>query len=290
MGPSKYDKYFVSGHKQNETKWSYRQEFDSAVAKIDADVIPGAFHFYAHWIKPQHGFHFVHNAHTHPYTEVLGCIGTNPDDPMDFGNQFEIHFGHGFERHVNDKPGLVYIPAGFVHGPILWRIKKPMLGLGCLFGPLDVCEDDDGLIDFSEVFETNKYGKYIISTPKTEETQKRFKNVVAYLDDDVLRGSSVFLITFVNSKSELESLISVPHSSPYDQVLLFVGINPEDKDNLEAEIQLGMGEEYETYTVNKSMAVFIPKGVVYGLIDCKINKSFIFVLAAKNAPKLIQNT
>lgn len=68
-----------------------------------------------------------------------------------------------------------------------------------------------------------------------------------------------------------------PHVHPYDECLLFVGLDPENPDYLGAEIEIGMGEEGEIQVVDSPTVVVVPAGLVHGpLITRKVDQPYGF--------------
>jgi hypothetical protein len=68
--------------------------------------------------------------HVHDYDEVLGLIGTNPENPHDLCGESEV-FMSG-EKHIIDKSVLIYIPAGVEHGPFReLRMDRPIIHIEC---------------------------------------------------------------------------------------------------------------------------------------------------------------
>lgn len=66
------------------------------------------------------------------------------------------------------------------------------------------------------------------------------------------------------------------HSHDFDQVLLFLGGDPRNTEEFDAEIDLFLGEKYEL--INYAACVHIPAGVIHcPLIVKKVNKPFIFI-------------
>ena len=57
------------------------------------------------------------NPHTHPTTQVMCFLGTDPDDPSDLGAEFEICLGKEEERHVFTKSTAVVTPPFLAHWP-----------------------------------------------------------------------------------------------------------------------------------------------------------------------------
>lgn len=66
--------------------------------------------------------------HYHMRDENFLFIGTNPDDPMDLGGEVEFWLGLGrlAEKHTISKPSYVFIPAGLVHAPLVFKnVRRP---------------------------------------------------------------------------------------------------------------------------------------------------------------------
>jgi len=49
--------------------------------------------------------------------EVLGMLGTDPDDPRDLGAEIDLYMGKEMGKHAITKSTLVYLPANFLHCP-----------------------------------------------------------------------------------------------------------------------------------------------------------------------------
>lgn len=113
-----------------------------------------------------------------------------------------------------------------------------------------------------------KYEKYIITKPKSDLTLPEFrrergdiatgmKTPLIYLDDDVLKGA--FYVECVwfwkgSDKSEVDA-----HTHPFDEVITFFGTNPDDPEDLCGEIEMWL--EDEQYILDKSVLIFVPKGL-----------------------------
>ena len=69
-----------------------------------------------------------------------------------------------------------------------------------------------------------------------------------------------------------------PHSHDGHEVLLFVGGDPENIYDFDAEIELQMGEECEPYTITSPTLVDIPAGLVHApLIFKRVTKPVFFL-------------
>ncbi len=69
-----------------------------------------------------------YHPHTHPTTQVMCFLGTNPDDPGDLGAEFEICLGKEEERHVFKKSTAIVTPPFLPHWPGgLLKCDKPII-------------------------------------------------------------------------------------------------------------------------------------------------------------------
>jgi hypothetical protein len=127
----KYDKYFVSGPGPGEKEGSGK-----CIAHIDGDTFEGANEYYAHWAfeKPRNipGWEewsdVVHSPHVHKFPEVVAMLGTDPDNPMDLGAEYEVHSGPEMERSVETRSVLSFMPVNFIHGPAtLKKVTRPCI-------------------------------------------------------------------------------------------------------------------------------------------------------------------
>ena len=59
----------------------------------------------------------VGKAHSHPYAEILGFVGTDPEDPSDLGG--EVEFWIDGECHRLTKSTMVFLPPNLPHCPLM---------------------------------------------------------------------------------------------------------------------------------------------------------------------------
>jgi hypothetical protein len=137
---NKLDKrYFVTELKTNISEQSYSPIWTPEEAVrllyLDHEVIPGAFQMSCSWFlpgdwpPPKPGDEPRMKAHAHDFDEVLGFVGTNPDDINDLCGEVEIWVDN--KRNVSDKSFMVFIPAGIVHCPLnILKAKRPIFHFG----------------------------------------------------------------------------------------------------------------------------------------------------------------
>ncbi|MFP3975132.1 MAG: hypothetical protein ACLFVK_02790 [Dehalococcoidia bacterium] len=126
------NKYFVFQDKPNLKLPEYRHEIPKEVAQrvvyLDSEVVPDA-NFYAeavwYWPGGKHTQEPGVEAHTHPFSEMIGFFGTNTDDIHDLCGEVELWING--EQHIMDKSFVAFVPAGMEHCPLnIRRIDNPI--------------------------------------------------------------------------------------------------------------------------------------------------------------------
>ena len=83
-----------------------------------------------------------------------------------------------------------------------------------------------------------------------------------------------------------------PHSHDCDEIFMFIGTNPEDRDKLGAEVEfwLGEGDETEKIKINTSGLVFVPKGLAHlPLFFKNVKKPLLWVVVGLNIGEALKN-
>lgn len=114
-----------------------------------------------------------------------------------------------------------------------------------------------------------KYGKYFISGPRPGSTTGA-RPVVADLDDDVIKGSYSYYVHWVprSPKGVLgldswEQIAHGPHIHKNSELIMHIGMNPDDPMDLVAEVEIFMGPEMEKHTITRSTVVYIPPNFIH---------------------------
>jgi hypothetical protein len=139
MAETKYGKYILTEPKpellvetdrienvdgEPEQKDEVLPGFRKRMVFLDSTVIPGALFTDCLWFlrKPDK---FFKPAHTHDYDEVLGFMGSDPENPHDLGG--ELEFWLDDERHILTKSCMIFVPRGLKHCPMSFlRLDRPI--------------------------------------------------------------------------------------------------------------------------------------------------------------------
>ena len=77
-----------------------------------------------------------------------------------------------------------------------------------------------------------------------------------------------------------EPLLMIPksHKHDYDQIICFIGGDPNDIRNFDALVEFSLGEEEEVQVIDSTSFVWIPKGLAHGPLNIKtVNKPIMFM-------------
>ena len=94
------------------------------ILAMNGEMVKDAFHINCAWISPVPN-PGAYPAHTHPHGEMIGFIGTNPDDPADLGAEAELWIDD--EQYFIKESFLAFFPKDIPHCPLLvTNVKRPV--------------------------------------------------------------------------------------------------------------------------------------------------------------------
>lgn len=109
-----------------------------------------------------------------------------------------------------------------------------------------------------------KYQKYILTDIKLPENVQKQAEVYAqratrvlWLEDFVIQGAPSIIISWYWKATETEG--TPAHTHDYDEVIGFIGSDPENPHDLGGEVEFWL--EDEKYILTKSCLIFVPKGL-----------------------------
>jgi len=130
--------------------------------------------------------------------------------------------------------------------------------------------------------ESGKYGKYIMREPIIKGRFSPILHVCGEKHPERDCEGSLF----PGFPAEFTSMcINQPYSMPaplhahdYDQLLFFIGGNPENIFDFGAEVELVLGDEQEKHLIDCTSIVYVPKGLMHcPLIFKKVVKPITFM-------------
>lgn len=134
-----YGKYVVSTLQTPFIPESFQEiykQWGRRVLWIDGHLVPGAFQMNISWYHsaPDMRPLYKHDEHSHDFDELIGFIGSNPEDPEDLGGVIEV--GINGEMHRLTKSSIIFMPAGMKHLPLsIISLERPILHFSISMNP-----------------------------------------------------------------------------------------------------------------------------------------------------------
>ncbi len=135
--------------------------------------------------------------------------------------------------------------------------------------------------------ENTKYGKYVISEPKVENVAYHpLKGVTGvtfpdeiYLDNTIVKGSPLMVDIGWRFEVPKPDPVEWEHTHDFDEVLCFIGSDPDNPRDLGAEIEFHI--DGEPHTFSKNTTIYIPKGVPHcPFYHKRVDRPFLLVVFA----------
>ncbi len=128
-----------------------------------------------------------------------------------------------------------------------------------------------------------KYGKYIIRKPKLVELAHHATGKVSgftypylvYMDSELLKDSPVFIDIGWRTEIPHPNPVTQLHSHPFDEVLLYMGSDPHNPQDLGGEIEIQLDDEKHRFDTTTS--IFIPQGVAHSIKYLRVDKPILNV-------------
>jgi len=111
-------------------------KFAQRICWIDGKVVPGAFQMNTAWYSAVPERDPIFGEHCHDDAdELIGFIGSNPEDPYDLGAEIEV--GINGELHRLTKSSMIFLPGGMKHLPLsIISLERPVLHFSISMAPV----------------------------------------------------------------------------------------------------------------------------------------------------------
>jgi hypothetical protein len=260
--------------------------------------------------------HPVKGMIAHPFDEILLFAGTDNKRGFEYlGAEISVELGEEREEHVFSKPHVVVIPKGTPHGAVKVRsIEQPVvhytIGLAPEYKGTSVTQ---GLL--SSVSKGSKYTRLMkplntYMSPasmrdvmKDPEAMKKIMAANPHFNPEQVGligpGNADSLIWLYGDQVENAEVNFTwgyytqcgkwhrggeAHTHPEEEILVFVGLDPDNINYLGAELEIGMGKDYERHIFNKPTVAICPKGFPHlPLITRWVDKPYGFFVICLSA-------
>jgi hypothetical protein len=220
--------------------------------------------------------------HIHDYDEIVLHWGGDPQTPQDLGGEIEFYIG-GQPITFNTTTGI-FIPKGVPHGPLTWKkFKFPHIEMALMLGTGDPLEGwgKSGIKKPKKTLPVKKdtfdYEQYVIRSPLREAGPKfksgRQSPTMTYMSRNQINIANYYIELGWIWDVVKPDIPEMKHKK-YDEIVLHIGGDPENPEDLGADMQFGIGGDLLSF--DTSYGVFIPKGLHHGpLIWNEVRKPHI---------------
>jgi hypothetical protein len=247
------------------------------VLRVDQGIVPGAFYSEYAWLFPRQPATSQPTTrgpepHTHPFEEVIGCVGTNPSDLTDLGGEVEIILED--RTFALTRSFLVYLPAGMKHAAVrVTKMDRPIftyvLGSGRFYSAKTAGNSPASNNDLSRQF-VLAYKKNLIHPEYrggSRDEPGRHEHI-AYLDREVVPGARFYLEASWFGPKPVPKPVPgeepkgpKPHIHPFPEIITFFGTNPNNLRDLCGEVELWI--DGEQHVMTESFVAYIPANVIH---------------------------
>jgi hypothetical protein len=277
-------------------------------------------HFSFGFIKKPSTFHPLEGAIVHPYDEVLVFEGTNSKDIMDLSAEVSVIIGEEQEELIIKEPSCVIVPKGTPHGPATVRslkraISHYTIGLAPAYKaatasvkgkPVKASKHSHLVKKMWTNFQSMaRTGGGAPTGPDRQQTSQygaiRARDMgvgpgngdeVVWLYGDDLEGLNLNFTWGLYSHCGKWHRGGEAHYHPEAEILCFVGLDPDRLDYLGAELELGMGKDYERHIFNTPTVAICPGGFPHlPLITRWVDKPygfFVICLSGEHASPWVE--
>jgi hypothetical protein len=239
------------------------------------------------FIKEPEVVHPENGALIHPYDECLVFAGTDNSDILYLGAEISVELGEEREEHVFSEPSVVLVPKGTPHGPVtIKRVDRPIvhytIGLGPEYKAESIAPDSPKttgskyrhlikkLVTTVEKREDGSGMGYESVTDSRGVMRPADRGIgpgngdqIVWLFGKDLEGMDVNFTWGFYSRCGKWHRGGEAHTHPEEEILIFVGLDPDDMKYLGAELELAMGKDYERHIFNTPTVAICPKGFAH---------------------------
>lgn len=222
-------------------------------------------------------------AHVHPFDELIMFFGYS-DDLGYLGSDMNLSLGKEREQHRFSQPTVAVAAKGMPHCPLVTeKVYKPFghfhLALSAKYSgsPAPQEGETDG----------NKYAHLIKTMPVRQGSGGAdFKQYISMSGAELEGVDLNFVMGLFNGTGQREMEHGKKaHVHPYDEAMVFFGLDSSDLSKLGAEITVDIGKEHERHTFNAPTVIAFPKGLPHFPMACNRADTTYGVMQVGLAPK-----
>jgi hypothetical protein len=231
----------------------------------DESVQKGFFTADCTWLWSGAAREPVGEAHAHTFSHVLGFVGGHPSDPQDLGSEITVWLDGNQEVFTHNT--LIFVPAGVVHGPILFnKIDRPVFFITIAMTgkytrtaaaqPQAAKEKKYSVVDHTKERFSVAAGARTEAPPPPPPRPSTTKGArILHIEEDMVKGA--FYVDFVWIFEGTGGAPAPEHTHDWPELIAMAGADPSHPHDLGGKMSIVL--EDETHYADKSTLVCIPK-------------------------------
>jgi hypothetical protein len=256
-------------------------------------------HFSYGFIQKPCVCHPLKGSIVHPYDELLVFVGYKGGNILKLGAEISVELGPEREEHVFNKPSVILVPKGTPHGPVKVRkLSNPIvhysIGLADEYKASAVPKERKKqgtrhahlikrMLTYKDPNDTSGFARVTdekgVMHPAAAGVGPGNGDQIVWLYGRDLEGMQVNFTWGLYSQCGKWHRGGEAHTHPEAEILCFVGLDPNDINYLGAELELGMGPDYERHIFNKPTVVVCPASFPHlPLITRWVDKPYGFMV------------
>jgi len=277
-------------------------------------------HFTYGFIKEPGVFHPMEGMLIHPYDELLVFEGTDNSNILYLGGEVSIVLGEEREEYVFNEPTVVLIPKGTPHGPVnVRRVDRTMVHYSIGLAPaykataIPAKAGLPTLMGAKHRHLVKRMVTFVDPSPTKIGSGMGYESVIdrtgvmrpaergvgpgngdqiVWLYGSDLEGFEVNFTWGFYSRTGKWHRGGEAHTHPEAEILCFAGLDPDKLGYLGAELELGMGKDYERHVFNTPTVAICPAGFPHlPLITRWVDKPygfFVICLSGEHASPWVE--
>jgi hypothetical protein len=204
--------------------------------------------------------------HKHDFHQFITWFGADLSNIGDFQAEMFTCLGEEQERHIVNTPTIQNLPPGTPHCPGGWlRVDKPVYHLDIFLAP-EWAKKDVTILDVpNRQTEGTKYSKHLMKAPIAPARHGPPVPALNFSATEYGVDMGWIIVPVLEPRLFMDK----PHTHDFHQFFCFLGSNPHNIGELDAEVEVYLGEEGEKHVITTPTILHIPPGLIHCPMEYK---------------------
>lgn len=234
---------------------------------LDGSAVEDAIYYQAQWLaKPFKQTDMI----SHDSDKLMIFLGSDPEDHENLGAEIDLWLEN--DKLTLTETCVVFVPRGTAHGCMEAKnVTKPVIHYFCLMNSSFYNEEPAKAAAPAGTYSGNAVVKYAPVDGFLPPAPEGFLTRLIWLDGAKLSGAPYMEAVWFHTANDTGP---ETHAHEFDELIGFIGSDPEEPDELHGELTLLL--DGETVGFTKSCVVYIPRGVPHSpILVPRLDRSII---------------